>query len=191
MDRRTRKSKEALKNALLELLKKKTLHEIQIKQLCEKADVNRSTYYSNYSDLQEILRDIYQDAIDMITSQVITLTTGDSFTREEYYNVIYQIVCYLQENDSYYSLIFSLRTDISFEEMLYLHYLNSYHLEHLTTQEKYLFLYQTIGAFSIVRAWMQERYIISAHDISKMITDTTCADVNIIPGIFSLKHTDA
>ena len=42
MDRRVRKSREALKGALLELLSRQSLNEIQVKQLCEAADVNRS-----------------------------------------------------------------------------------------------------------------------------------------------------
>ena len=48
MDRRIRKSKNALKKAMFQLMQKKAVSQISIRELCELAYVNRSTFYSNY-----------------------------------------------------------------------------------------------------------------------------------------------
>lgn len=44
-DRRIRKTKEAIKYALIDLLKHKTLEKITIKDITESADINRGTFY--------------------------------------------------------------------------------------------------------------------------------------------------
>ena len=45
-DRRIRKSKEALKNSLIELMKEKPVNNITVKELVLTADLNRSTFYN-------------------------------------------------------------------------------------------------------------------------------------------------
>lgn len=54
-DRRIRKTETALQNALKELLKTKKLSNISVKELCEKADVNRNTFYSHYQFPEDVL----------------------------------------------------------------------------------------------------------------------------------------
>ena len=50
-DRRTRRTKKLLTDAFLELLSSKKLNEITIKELCDKADINRGTFYLHYQDM--------------------------------------------------------------------------------------------------------------------------------------------
>lgn len=44
-------------NALIELLDKKAFEDITVKELCEKAGVNRSTFYLHYENLSELLEE--------------------------------------------------------------------------------------------------------------------------------------
>ena len=45
MDRRTRKTKEILTHIFIDLLKKHPIEKITVKELCDLADINRSTFY--------------------------------------------------------------------------------------------------------------------------------------------------
>lgn len=179
MDRRTRKSKEALKSALLKLLCTKSINEIQIKQLCEAADVNRSTFYNNYSDLQELLSDIYQDIIQNISSQTIDLFLSGDPSPDKLSIVISHALAYLQKNDSYFSLLFSQPAKTRFKEMLYQHYRDSYGLHNLNTPERYHFLYQLIGSFSMIRIWMLEHYPVSIDEMTSIIVDMISLPIDI------------
>lgn len=184
MDRRTRKSKEALKAALLKLLRTQSINEIQIKQLCETADVNRSTFYNNYGDLQELLSDIYQDIIQIISSQIIDLFLSGDPSRDKLSAVISHALAYFQENDACFSLLFSQPAKIRFEEMLYQHYRDSYGLHHLNTPERYHFLYQLIGGFSMIRIWMLEHYPVPIDEMTAILMDMISLPINsnrIIP----------
>ena len=49
-------SRQQLTKALLSLLKKKELADITVSELCEKAGVGRVTFYRNYPDMTDIVR---------------------------------------------------------------------------------------------------------------------------------------
>lgn len=54
-DRRIRNTRRRLRNALLELLKKKRYRAISIQDITERADVARSTFYTHYVDKDDLL----------------------------------------------------------------------------------------------------------------------------------------
>lgn len=64
MDIRIEKTKSAITNTFLELRSKKPLEKIKIKELCEQAKINKSTFYSHY-------KDIY-DLSDQLETEVVT-----------------------------------------------------------------------------------------------------------------------
>ena len=54
-DRRTRKTRQLLRGALLALLKEKRYDEISVQDIIERADVARSTFYVHYVDKDDLL----------------------------------------------------------------------------------------------------------------------------------------
>lgn len=57
-DRRIKKTKQLLKQGLIELMFEKDIKNITIKELVEKVDINRSTFYLHYSDIYELLTEL-------------------------------------------------------------------------------------------------------------------------------------
>ncbi len=53
-DRRIRKTRAVLKSSLLSLMKEKSVKHITVKELCDKADINRGTFYLHYTDVFDI-----------------------------------------------------------------------------------------------------------------------------------------
>jgi len=47
-----------IKESLINLLEEKDISQITIKEICENADVNRSTFYAHYTDQYDLLRKI-------------------------------------------------------------------------------------------------------------------------------------
>lgn len=69
VDRRIRKSKVALKNALLSLMQSKDFKHISITDIVQLADLNRGTFYKHYPDKEELLEEIIDEVMkDLITS---------------------------------------------------------------------------------------------------------------------------
>jgi len=54
-DRRTRRTREQLRSALLALLKEKRYEDISVQDIIERADVARSTFYVHYMDKDDLL----------------------------------------------------------------------------------------------------------------------------------------
>lgn len=51
--RRTRYTRRAMQDALIDLMRERPLGSITIKTLCEQADVNRSTFYAHYDSIED------------------------------------------------------------------------------------------------------------------------------------------
>ncbi len=69
MDNRTEKTRRSIYNAFIGLRSKKPLERLTVKELCEEAQINKSTFYVHYRDVydlsdkieSEIVRGIIQD----------------------------------------------------------------------------------------------------------------------------------
>jgi len=68
IDRRTRKTKKILLHCLTELMAKKKINQITVKELTDLADVNRSTFYLYYKDIfnmvEQIENEMFVEFID-------------------------------------------------------------------------------------------------------------------------------
>lgn len=53
-DKRVRKTRGAFRAALATLLQEKRIHTITVQELCRKAGVNRSTFYTHYKDIYHL-----------------------------------------------------------------------------------------------------------------------------------------
>ena len=68
--RRVRVTKRMLKDALIELLKERDIYHVSIRELCEAADVNRTTFYKYYGNQFDLLSDMENDLIGFISSTI-------------------------------------------------------------------------------------------------------------------------
>lgn len=86
MDIRIEKTKVGIRNAFLELRAHKPLEKITVKELCEKARINKSTFYSHYMDiyqLSETLEEqIVQNVLDNLIHPEALFTNPKQFVQE-------------------------------------------------------------------------------------------------------------
>ena len=64
MDLRVIKTKKNIRDAFLELRKKHTLDEIKVNALCEKALVNKTTFYNHYQDVYDLSEELETEVLD-------------------------------------------------------------------------------------------------------------------------------
>ena len=60
-DRRIKYTKMVLRQALLEILQEKPIDRVTVKEICDRADINRSTFYVHYGSPQELFDGIQQE----------------------------------------------------------------------------------------------------------------------------------
>ena len=70
MDIRVIKSKNSIFDAFVNLRSKKELRKITVKELCEKALINKSTFYTYYEDMFDLSDKIESSVVDGIVSTI-------------------------------------------------------------------------------------------------------------------------
>ena len=63
-DHRTRVTKILIRKAFTDLLKKKPIQSISIKELCEAAQINRGTFYTHYADIYDLLEKMEEEMME-------------------------------------------------------------------------------------------------------------------------------
>ena len=72
-DRRVKYTKMVIKESFINLLEKKDLSRITVKEICEDADINRATFYSHYTDVYDLLRKIENELLENVNAQLSQL----------------------------------------------------------------------------------------------------------------------
>lgn len=118
IDLRVVKTHKALYEALIYLLKEKEYEEIKVSDLCQKALINRSTFYAHFNDkydlLDSFLKDLKQSLIEELEENK---KIGN--IREYYLELIKVFINHIDNNkDTYKSIIINNRNSIILD-MLY------------------------------------------------------------------------
>ena len=77
-DHRMRYTKSVICDCFLELLKDQPIQKITVKAICEKADINRSTFYRYYKDAYDLMEQIANDLWEEFRQQVLDQAFPDT-----------------------------------------------------------------------------------------------------------------
>lgn len=102
-DRRVRRSRRAMRSALVELTLEKGFGAVTIDEIATRADVARATFYAHYSDKEELLIDVVRDltadrerllpAVEQAESEGFTgLPVRYIFEHAEQQRAVYQVI---------------------------------------------------------------------------------------------------
>lgn len=103
-DLRIIKTKNLLYSTLIALLKDYTFEEIKVSDICNKALINRSTFYAHYSDKYELLSSCIQDIKEELASKLRS-NTNISNTKEYYMEMLNLFLTHIDENRELFSSI--------------------------------------------------------------------------------------
>lgn len=62
-------TKRLIREALLELLKTKSIRKISVRELCDAAGINRTTFYNHYDDTSEVLAEIEEHFLTKLSAE--------------------------------------------------------------------------------------------------------------------------
>lgn len=104
IDLRIVKTKKNLYDALLILMKDKNFENIKVSDICEKALVNRSTFYAHFDDKYDLLYDFINDLKDELSSELDNNNEIAS-TREYYLKMIELFMNHIEDKREIYSMV--------------------------------------------------------------------------------------
>lgn len=70
MDIRVKKTRRSIITAFMELRAHKPLEKITVKELCEKAEINKSTFYTHFTDIYHLSDQLEQELIQQVVDNL-------------------------------------------------------------------------------------------------------------------------
>ena len=174
-DRRVKRTKKALYDALLILLENKSINEITVTELTTKADVNRATFYFYFTDLIDMLQQIQNDAFETFRAVVQKATVSVS-TIEGFTEYAERVFAYCKENEALVRFI--VNNDVNNQLYTYIRQLmlanipNTKDVFGENNPAKYLSNYVINATIGICLDWMDDGMKIHPHDMAEL-----CANV--------------
>ena len=170
-DPRVIRSRNALKAAMVRLLKAKQFSKIKISEICTAAGLNRSTFYSSYGNTEELLEDVYKDQCQKLEETVSLCPTYFECSKEERVTYIKSILEFYTQNMEITLVLLD-----SGEDNRYIRYSTNYFLERYGyNKADFLtagyFLYHTMGGFSLIYAWLKAEKPCDIEELAQLIAD--------------------
>ena len=157
-DRRTRKTKKAICDAFAELLAEKELHRITVKEIIEKADISRVTFYNHYLDIYDLSAKFEENI--MLDAALLVLDLED-VPYEDFFS---HLTGYVTDNRTAFKMMFSpngtnkLRFKFCalLEGLLRQLYLEDRSLTESNANIDYMIRYRAQGIVSVLETWVQD-----------------------------------
>ncbi|MEE1227905.1 MAG: TetR/AcrR family transcriptional regulator C-terminal domain-containing protein [Lachnospiraceae bacterium] len=111
-DRRVRKTRAQLQKSLIELMKTKNIKDITVKELVDLADINRSTFYLHYNNINDILKEMEQTLVTEINQ--VFLTYKEEHSEEGTFQFISGLLQAIYRNLEFCQVIFGENGDREF-----------------------------------------------------------------------------
>ena len=110
-DLRVQRTYLLLKNALLELLAKKSFDEIKVNDICNLAMIHRTIFYSHFQDKYDLLEYCVKNIEQELTEKINT--TQYSNSKEFYTNLVMSLLEYISENKKMFKSVLKNNFDNS------------------------------------------------------------------------------
>ena len=169
--RKTRYTKMVLQNSLFELLEKKPITKITIKELCENADINRTAFYSHYTDQYDLLSKIENETLTWARESVANIT--DKNDKSKNIIIIEEIFQYIVDNSKNMKLLMSERGDINFQKQIFTIiyqqcgiYFSSDDNPNLRSE---YFIFVVNGSIGLLQHWLKNGMTKSAREMAEII----------------------
>lgn len=104
-DKRSIKTRKAIKNALMELMCSREISKITIKDIALAADINRKTFYTHYTDVFSVLNDIENE----LMSKLINILNTFEISGGKYnpYPIFKKLTEEINKDIEFYKLLLS------------------------------------------------------------------------------------
>ena len=171
-DRRVRRTKKLLTQALTQLLQEKQINEITVKELTDLADMNRGTFYLYYKDIFDMLEKI-EDGLFEALEEIVFLHEHDDVSQQTK-PILLDLFRFIEDNQEMCRVLLSPHGDMNF-----LHRLNEVVREKClqmwpNKEDKndatfeYHYSFVVYGCVGVFRAWLNSECQEPAEKMAEM-----------------------
>ena len=176
-NRKIRYTKMVIRDSLMELMKNNSIVSIHIKDICELADISRSTFYAHYKDQYDLLQQIEEETLAHFKELLKKYDAGCS--NAEFTLLIEEVLSYMANNSSIQVLL-SEHGDIDFQKKLFRDLalrkqITGFISKRIQEDEiaSCYFIFVLNGIIGLIQHWLKNDMYIPVPKLAKMILKWT------------------
>ncbi len=171
--RKTRYTQMVLQDSLVELMKQKPIAKITIKELCENADINRTTFYAHYTDQYDLLQKMEEECLSYAKGAISNLMGEED--QHEMMKLLEEVFQYIIDNRNHIQILMSEQGDINFQKQLFAMIYESCGISLFPDKnadigmKEYYFIYAVSGSVGLLQHWLKDDVMKSAREMADFI----------------------
>lgn len=165
-------TKRKLSKSLISLLTSKSITEIDVSELCEKAGINRTTFYKHYASLYHLLDELIVQFFKRIETLFLSLSSGENTTSKVAY-----LLKYLKQNREFVTIIMNNNSFSSISErLIQLNFIcnlinsNIQYRKNAYVSEDYYVDFIISGWIAAIRRWVNENCDLDVNTLARLLT---------------------
>lgn len=184
-DRRVRRTKQLIKQSFIELMHEKPFNEIKIKDIAEKADLNRGTFYLHYVDIYELLNSIENEIFE--TLETLLLAYHSNTLQISCFDLLKEVFSYIETNRDLFEVLLTSEVQEKFLTKLQ-NMIKTLGLELMQTTYKdtslphysYFLSFVLNGVLGVTEQWFKNGMDLSSIEMATMINHFIMDGVSIL-----------
>ena len=172
--RKIRYTKMVIRDSLIEIMKTKSILSISIKEICELADISRSSFYAHYKDQFDLLRQIEDETFAYVENMLDKFK--DKHRKKEVLQMIEETLSYVASSGNYIQVLLSENGDASFQLKLFkLLMSHNVTLKNITEYKQddearvYYSVYLIHGSIGTVQHWLKNNMSIPIPQLARIL----------------------
>lgn len=182
-DFRVKRTKKNIKEGFMTLMKDKPYNKITIKEITEKAEVNRNTFYLHYLDKDDLLDKLMNDSFQKMTDRMKTDQVMN--IRELNYDIFYKVVMNqfiaVEEDLEFFNLILGDDSipylQSKFVNVIKTHMSQGQKKDDMVKLKLAYIEYLSSGLTGLIKFWLKNKSQYTIEEMTELVIDIYSNDV--------------
>lgn len=168
-------TKRLLKDSLIQMLKQENIYKISIRELCENAGINRSTFYKYYGSQYDLLSEMENELLSYVQKSICDV---GYLSKMEDIHLLSVILQYLEDNIELTRLLINNNVDPEFPRKLIRLTQSQESVKQRLTKycspqhQEYLFTFIVYGGYNMIGSWINRDDREPAQEIAELFMST-------------------
>jgi len=173
-NRKIRYTKMVLRDSLVELMKTRSILNISIKDICEIADISRSTFYAHYKDQYDLLQQIEEETLAYFEDILDKYT--DKHGKKEMIQMLDEMFTYIANNGNSIQVLLSENGDINYQKKIFQRFVSQNQIIKLISEKQqddetnnYYSVFVVHGVIGLVQHWLKNNMSIPVPQLARIL----------------------